>query len=168
MLMPNFAYVRVKSLKEAIQHLSSNGARIHAGGTDLLGCLRDDIFGAKKLVSLSQLNDLRGIRLTKDGGLRIGALTTITEVANNKMIQERYPALARLPPRSRAPSFATKERWVVISARSRDAGTTGESSIVCGKVEIGAMPTMAKTNFILFSEAAAFATLFTLLTLPPS
>jgi len=95
MLMPNFAYVRVKSLKEGIQHLSSDGARIHAGGTDLLGCLRDDIFGAKKLVSLSQLNDLRGIRLTKEGGLRIGALTTLTEVVKNKMIQERYPALAK-------------------------------------------------------------------------
>ena len=44
MAMPNFAYTRVKSLKEAIHHLSSDGARIHAGGTDLIGCLHDDIF----------------------------------------------------------------------------------------------------------------------------
>ena len=41
-------------------------------------------FGAKKVVSLSHLNELRGIRLTKEGGLRIGALTTLTEVAGQQ------------------------------------------------------------------------------------
>jgi xanthine dehydrogenase YagS FAD-binding subunit len=95
MLMPNFSYVQPKTLADAIKHLSSDGARLHAGGTDLLGCLRDDIFPAKKLVSISKLIDLRGIRQTKDGGLRIGALTTLTEVAHNKIILERYPALAK-------------------------------------------------------------------------
>ena len=95
MLMPNFSYVQPKTLADAIKHLSSDGARLHAGGTDLLGCLRDDIFPAKKLVSISQLKDLRGIRQMKDGGLRIGALSTLTEVAHNKMILERYPALAK-------------------------------------------------------------------------
>ena len=95
MTMPNFAYVRPKSLKEATQQLASDGARIHAGGTDLLGCLRDDIFGAKKVVSLNQLSELRGIRLMKEGGLRIGALATITEVAGSRIIQERYPGLAK-------------------------------------------------------------------------
>ena len=94
-MVPNFAYTRPKFLKEAVQQLSSEGARILAGGTDLLGCLRDDVFPAKKIVSLSQLNDLRGIRLMKDGGLRIGALTTITEVENSKIVQEHYPALAK-------------------------------------------------------------------------
>ena len=95
MLMPNFSYARPRSLKEAIQQLSSEGATLHAGGTDLLVCLRDEIFGAKKVVSISSLNDLRGIRVTKDGRLRIGALTTVTEVANNQMIQQRYPALSK-------------------------------------------------------------------------
>jgi xanthine dehydrogenase YagS FAD-binding subunit len=118
MLMPNFAYVRVKSLNEAIRHLSSKGARIHAGGTDLLGCLRDDIFDAKKIVSLSQLNELRGIRMTKEGVLRIGALTTITEVANSKMIQERFPALA-------------KAALEVASPQLRNQGTIGGN--ICQK-----------------------------------
>ena len=92
---PNVDYVRAKSLKEAIQHLSSRGSRVHAGGTDLLGCLHDGIFEAKKIVSLSQLNDLKGIRETKEGGLRIGALTTLTEVADHKVVKERFPALAK-------------------------------------------------------------------------
>ena len=92
---PNFDYVRAKSLKETLQHLSSKGSRVHAGGTDLLGCLRDGIFDAKKIVSLNQLNDLKGIRETKEGGLRIGSLTTLTEVADHKIVKERYPALAK-------------------------------------------------------------------------
>lgn len=95
MLMPNFAYVRPKTIQEAIKHLSSDSSRIHAGGTDLLGCLRDEIFGAKKIVSINHLKDLEGIRMTKEGGLRIGAVTTISELANSKIIQERYPALAK-------------------------------------------------------------------------
>jgi len=94
MILPNFAYIRPRSLKEAIQHLSSEGARIHAGGTDLLGCLRDDVFSAKKVVSLGQLRQLQEIRPTKEGGLQIGALVTITELAGSKAVQERYPALA--------------------------------------------------------------------------
>ena len=95
MSMPNFSYVRIRSLKEAAQHLSSDGARVHAGGTDLLGCLRDNLFEAKKVVSINGLKDLQGIQDTKEGGLRIGALTTITEVANSRRVRDRYPALAK-------------------------------------------------------------------------
>jgi xanthine dehydrogenase YagS FAD-binding subunit len=95
MFMPNFTYLKAKSLKEAIVQLSSKGSRIHAGGTDLLGCLRDDIFSAEKLVSIGQIKALRGISQTRDGGLRIGALTTIAEIENDKAIRERYSALAQ-------------------------------------------------------------------------
>ncbi len=95
MSMPNFTYVKAKSLQEAIRQLSSKGTRVHAGGTDLLGCLRDDVFGAEKLVSIGQIKALRGISQTSDGGLRIGALTTIAEIENNKPLRERYSALAQ-------------------------------------------------------------------------
>jgi xanthine dehydrogenase YagS FAD-binding subunit len=95
MSMPNFSYVRVRSLKEATEHLTSDGARVHAGGTDLLGCLRDNVFGARKVVSISGLKNLRGIQETKEGGLRIGALTTITEIADSKKVRDHHPALAK-------------------------------------------------------------------------
>ena len=45
MLRP-FSYIRAGSLGEAVKHLASEGARLHAGGTDLLGCLRDHVFEA--------------------------------------------------------------------------------------------------------------------------
>jgi xanthine dehydrogenase YagS FAD-binding subunit len=90
-----FTYTRPGSLQDAVSHLQSDNARIHAGGTDLLGCLRDEVFPAAKIVSISGIAELRGIRETSDGGLGIGALTTIAEVAAHPLIRERYAALAQ-------------------------------------------------------------------------
>ena len=42
-MMKNFNYLKAGSLAEAIKASSVKGARLHAGGTDLLGCLRDEI-----------------------------------------------------------------------------------------------------------------------------
>jgi xanthine dehydrogenase YagS FAD-binding subunit len=94
-MLPNFAYVRAGSKKEAVDHLSSADAHLHAGGTDLLGCAREHVFAVKKVVSIAQIDELRGIQETADGGLRIGALTTITEVAEHPAIGARYPGLAQ-------------------------------------------------------------------------
>ena len=94
-MTPNFSYIRVNSVKDAVKQLSDKGTMVMAGGTDLMGCLRDEIFSADKLVGLSKLAELRGIKDTADGGLRIGALTTITEIAENPAISKRYPALAQ-------------------------------------------------------------------------
>ncbi|MEE8193280.1 MAG: xanthine dehydrogenase family protein subunit M [Gemmatimonadales bacterium] len=94
-MLPKFSYVRPTSLDEALTHLTSEGARPHAGGSDLLGCMRDGVFEAQKVVSLSALQELRGIRQASDGGLRIGALTTVAAVASNLLVQERYAALAQ-------------------------------------------------------------------------
>jgi xanthine dehydrogenase YagS FAD-binding subunit len=94
-MLTDFSYIRPKSLKEAVKQLSSDGAGLHAGGTDLLGCLRDHVFDIKKMVSISGLKDLRGIKKSSNGGLRIGALTTIAEAAENQIVKENYPALAQ-------------------------------------------------------------------------
>jgi xanthine dehydrogenase YagS FAD-binding subunit len=93
-MLPSFDYVRPKSIMDAIKHLTS-GARVHAGGTDLLSCLRDGVFGVEKVVSISNLNELKGIGQLSDGSMRIGALTTIAEVAGNRVVQNRYAGLAQ-------------------------------------------------------------------------
>ena len=94
-MIPHFTYIRPQTLQEAISQLSSPEAKLHAGGTDLLSCLRDQVFGARKVVSISGLQNLRGIRESGEGGLRIGAMTTISEVAGSSLVQQRYGALAR-------------------------------------------------------------------------
>lgn len=94
-MITGFSYLRAKSLKEAVSGLSQGNARVHAGGTDLLGCLRDHVFTTDMVVSISGLRELKGIRETPEGDLRIGALTTITEISESGIIKERYPALAQ-------------------------------------------------------------------------
>jgi xanthine dehydrogenase YagS FAD-binding subunit len=93
-MLPTFTYVRAKTLPEALQHLASPGARVHAGGTDLLGCLRDRVFAAQKVVSLAALKDLRGVTASATG-VRVGALTPIADVAAHKQLNEQYRALAQ-------------------------------------------------------------------------
>jgi len=94
-MLPNFAYIRARSKQEALDNLASQGAYVHAGGTDLLGCARDEVFEVEKVVSISRLEELKGITHADEGGIRIGALTTISEIAASAVIRESYPGLAQ-------------------------------------------------------------------------
>src|SRR5512134_3170013 len=93
-MLPQFGYIRAQSLDEALAQLEADGTRVSAGGTDLLGCLRDRVFDCSKVVSLSAVGSLRGIA-ANGAGLRIGALTRVAEVAANPLIRERYAVLAQ-------------------------------------------------------------------------
>ena len=94
-MTPGFSYRRAASIKDAVTGLSEGNGRILAGGTDLLGCLRDSVFTTDMVVSITGIKELKRIDETPGGGLSIGALATITEVSENPVIRERYPALAQ-------------------------------------------------------------------------
>ena len=117
-MLSNFSYIRPKTLKEASKQLAAKGARLHAGGTDLLGCLRDHVFEINKMVSINELKELKGIKKTADGGIRIGALSTISEVSEDPVVISQYHALAQ----------ATRE---VASPQLRNQGTIGGN--ICQK-----------------------------------
>jgi xanthine dehydrogenase YagS FAD-binding subunit len=92
-MLPSFAYVRPTRLDEALRHLADARARVHAGGTDLIGCLHDGVLEAGTVVSLSRIDALRGISESAEG-VSIGALVTLAEVASHPVIRERHAALA--------------------------------------------------------------------------
>src|SRR5512146_98112 len=94
-MLSQFSYQRAASVKEAAAAASRPDTRILAGGTDLLGCLRDRVFEANRLVSINGLAALKGIRERTGGGLRIGALTTLCEIAENRQVADSYPLLAQ-------------------------------------------------------------------------
>ena len=94
-MVPRFKHLKAKSVADAIRQLAAPGARLHAGGTDLLGCLRDGVFAADTLVSLGGLKELSGITTPPAGGLRIGALTRNAEVAAAPVVNDRYKGLAQ-------------------------------------------------------------------------
>ena len=104
-MLPNFDYVRPRTVADASKALAAGPARALAGGTDLLGCLRDRVFDAGTVVSLGALADLKGVTEQPDGGLRIGALTTIATVAADGTIRARYPALAEAARSVASPQF---------------------------------------------------------------
>ena len=93
-MLAKFSYQRAVSIKEAAEAAGRADARILAGGTDLLGCLRDGVFQANRLVSLNNIKELKGIRSQPRGGWRIGALTTLTEIAEHPQIRASYPVMA--------------------------------------------------------------------------
>ena len=70
-MMPTFQYISVKRLEDGVKQLSTAGSKIHAGGTDLLGCIRERIFPVEKVVSINGIKDLKGIS-EKGGGLGSG------------------------------------------------------------------------------------------------
>jgi xanthine dehydrogenase YagS FAD-binding subunit len=93
-MLPTFTYVKPTTIGQAVRELATPGARACSGGTDLLGCLRDRVLSAEKVVSLNGLTELRGVSELPNGGLRIGALTTLTELASHPLVNARYHALA--------------------------------------------------------------------------
>ena len=94
-MLRTFAYVRPGSVSEALKHLEARGARIHAGGTDLVGCLRDGVFDAEKIVSLGKIDELRGITVAPDGELRLGALASIAQIAAHPVVAGTFGALSQ-------------------------------------------------------------------------
>jgi xanthine dehydrogenase YagS FAD-binding subunit len=56
-------------------------------------------------VSVSALSELRGIHETSDGGLRLGALVTLSELAKSPLVTERYPLLARAAASAASPQL---------------------------------------------------------------
>lgn len=66
-----------------------------AGGTDLLVNLKHRLHEPAHLVSLASIDTLRGISLGSDGTLRIGASTTLQEVATSPVVLQEVPGLAR-------------------------------------------------------------------------
>ena len=94
-MLPKFNYVRPTTINEALAVLNDRPALIHGGGTDLMGCFRDGVVQADTVVSISAIDELKGIRKASDGGLRIGALTTVADVAAAEPVASSFTALAQ-------------------------------------------------------------------------
>ncbi|HEY2933209.1 MAG TPA: xanthine dehydrogenase family protein subunit M [Acidobacteriota bacterium] len=94
--MQAFEYASATTKQQAVSLLSSTmgDAEILAGGTDILSLMKDDIVAPKRLVNIKEIKELGGIRAA-GGGLRIGALVTIEELAESPAVRQAYPGLAQ-------------------------------------------------------------------------
>jgi xanthine dehydrogenase YagS FAD-binding subunit len=93
--MRAFEYASPANMTQALRLLGSSWdeAAPLAGGTDLLALMKDDIVAPRRLVNIKELGELRGITVDGKKGLRIGALTTIQELADNAQVRRAYPVI---------------------------------------------------------------------------
>ncbi len=89
--MTPFAYHRAGDLAEATT-LAKSGGTIIAGGTNLLDLMKLEVMTPPSVVDITRL-DLAGIE-PQEGGLRIGALVTNSDLAADARVRRDYPALA--------------------------------------------------------------------------
>jgi CO/xanthine dehydrogenase FAD-binding subunit len=93
-VLDGYQLVTPESLGEALADLAAHPrARPFAGGTDLMVVLEAGHLPPGRYVSLAKCAELRGIVVTPDGGLSIGALTTYTEIRDSAAIGAPFAML---------------------------------------------------------------------------
>ena len=94
----SFELLEPATLEEAVGYLDPDdgGIRAIAGGTALSLMVQSHIFKPTRLVSLRKLDGaLRGVHVEADGSLRIGAMTTLTELERSPVLAISEPVLSR-------------------------------------------------------------------------
>lgn len=93
--MPDFDFVEPTTVGEACALLAEdpNGSVLFAGGTDILVDLKAGLTHHRRLVSLGRIEELEGIEIGANGGLTIGAMTTVNQVARHAGIGERFAGI---------------------------------------------------------------------------
>src|SRR2546422_4000966 len=95
MTLPDLTVLRPGSVAEAVEALRANpGARVLAGGTDIVPNLKYGMYDTRHLVALRGVSrELRYVR-EESGDVRLGALCNIEELAHSEVVKARLPALA--------------------------------------------------------------------------
>lgn len=112
-VMAVFEFYQPASVEDAITLLDRHGAGalVLAGGLDSMDWLKDRLKRPKAVVDLAQVKELHGVR-EANGGLEIGAMTTLTEVVKHPSVLENFSILA-------------EAAGLVASPQIRNQGTIG-------------------------------------------
>lgn len=102
--MRSFSHINAKTVAEAVSEKAAGGA-ILAGGTDLLGLEKDFVLptSAGTMVNIKTIPDLDYI--TDDGNLKIGALATLTDIAESSVVKSKWASLAEAAHRVATPQL---------------------------------------------------------------
>src|SRR3982075_3000952 len=92
--MKAFSYQRADSAAHAAAAAMKPGAKIIAGGTNLLDLMKLQVETPSELVDINRL-PLDKIEETPDGGLRVGALVRNSDLAADSRVRQRYGVLSR-------------------------------------------------------------------------
>jgi CO/xanthine dehydrogenase FAD-binding subunit len=93
--MNTFAYVRPRTLQEAVELLLEHGsqARLLTGGTDLLVRIRHGHITPRLVIDLKRIADMPRDIQWSDSAVQIGALTVMTDIIQDARMRSQFPAL---------------------------------------------------------------------------
>jgi CO/xanthine dehydrogenase FAD-binding subunit len=96
MRLPKFDYFAPRTLGEALKLLAEkgDGARVMAGGTDLVIRMKNGLLKPRAVIALKEIEGLDRIHFQAKKGLTIGATALLADVACHPDILRRYPAVA--------------------------------------------------------------------------
>ena len=92
--MRAFTYERANSVEQAAAAMATPGAKIVAGGTNLLDLMKLQVETPTRLIDINRLG-LDKIDDMADGGLRIGATVRNSDLAADERVRRRYGVLSR-------------------------------------------------------------------------
>jgi xanthine dehydrogenase YagS FAD-binding subunit len=110
----NFKHIDAASTDDAVAALGryGEGARVMAGGQDLLFRIKKSIVQPECVINLKTIPGMNAIHSKPDDNLRVGALTTLSKIARSVELQQKYSVLAQAA-------------GVVASPQIRNLGTLG-------------------------------------------
>jgi 4-hydroxybenzoyl-CoA reductase subunit beta len=93
--LPRFEAVAPRTVDEAVAALTASGARVIAGGTDILPNLKHRLDAPSLLVSLDKIDSMRRVEVDQElGVLRIGAMMTLSRLGRDSHVRRLFPSLA--------------------------------------------------------------------------
>jgi xanthine dehydrogenase YagS FAD-binding subunit len=95
-VMPAFELFQPTSVDDTLSLLERHRRNVWvlAGGLDTFDWLKDRNKRPQVVIDLSGVQELHGIKALPDGGLEIGATTTLTEIANHATVKEKFKLLS--------------------------------------------------------------------------
>jgi xanthine dehydrogenase YagS FAD-binding subunit len=90
-----FTYARADDVATGLREVAADpGARFIAGGTNLIDLMKENVERPTMLIDITHA-PLKEIRVGENGGLRLGALVTNTDVAYHEKVERSYPLLSK-------------------------------------------------------------------------
>jgi len=105
--MRNFKHINANTIDEAVGNLGDGKAKVIAGGTDLLGAMKEEVLPRgmfpETIINLKTISPSLDYIKEEGGVLKIGALTILEDIAKSSVVKNKWGALAEAARRTASP-----------------------------------------------------------------